>query len=151
MLAYTLLASVLASTVLAQKSIGTGSGTVVVTSTGLTGGSGCLTATGTVTTDTTACGTFTATSAGSGTFDGATLNAGSGACGFNMTDRATPLVCAEKTDKQLGFYSFLDKLATLEMQINWFLDETPEDSTTKTLFWQGVHPDTATLTWKPSA
>ncbi|KAH7089335.1 hypothetical protein BKA62DRAFT_727453, partial [Auriculariales sp. MPI-PUGE-AT-0066] len=33
---------------------------------------------------------------GSGTFDGATLNAGSGACGFNMTDRATPLVCARR-------------------------------------------------------
>ncbi|KAH7091733.1 hypothetical protein BKA62DRAFT_724149 [Auriculariales sp. MPI-PUGE-AT-0066] len=93
---------------------------------------GCLTSTGTVTEDfPEACGTFRATS--------------------RSRRRAAPLVCgpASNDTDELGFFSFEGRMATKEFQTEWFLDDTPGDETTRTLYWQGLHPDRATLIWVP--
>ncbi|KAH7097279.1 hypothetical protein BKA62DRAFT_817969 [Auriculariales sp. MPI-PUGE-AT-0066] len=147
MLFRTLIAfTVMATAVGAQKAI-SGKGTIVVTSE--TVEAACLMQNGKVTTNSTACGTFTATAQGKTVWDGASVDAGAGTCGWNLTDRAAPLTCGTDVDKKLGFFSFNDKLATQELQTQWFLNSTA-DETVKLLFWQGMHQDTAELTWVPA-
>ncbi|KAH7097588.1 hypothetical protein BKA62DRAFT_596555, partial [Auriculariales sp. MPI-PUGE-AT-0066] len=104
----------------------------------------CLTSNGSITQNKSACGLFTATPVpeAKSVFDGSTVNAGAGACGWDLKQRSAPLVCGSATTSQLGFYDFDGKMATQELQTEWFADGT-------TLYWQGLHPDTATLTWVP--
>lgn len=65
---------------------------------------GCLTTTGKVTGSFTSCARFNLTQPASGNvYDGATINAGVGMCGWNLKDHSGPLMCGPGATT-LGFY-----------------------------------------------
>lgn len=143
--------SALVVTVVGQTPMDGTRGTVIVsTQNGTTGESvpvGCLTAAGGVAGGFPACALFTLTPPQSGSvWDGATIDAGAGACGWDMQVSSGPLVCGPGA-QALGFYDFNGKMATLEMQTQWNIDSLPTGTAEQTLYWQGTHAYRAALTW----
>ncbi|EJD45501.1 hypothetical protein AURDEDRAFT_124598 [Auricularia subglabra TFB-10046 SS5] len=146
------LAVLFATAALAQKAMPGKQGTVIVSTfnetSGATSAVGCLTATGKLTGDWTSCATFNAKSVSSSMWDGATLDAGAGACGWDLSNRNGPLMCGPGA-KALGFYELDGKLAVQDLRTVWNIDNAPVD-TPVTVFWQGLHAFRAVLTWVPN-
>ncbi|KZV87121.1 hypothetical protein EXIGLDRAFT_724072 [Exidia glandulosa HHB12029] len=110
---------------------------------------GCLTVDGQVTDDTTACGTFQPSTKTSN-FGGTAIEAGSGACGRLKGPHGAFACNSSVTDKAvLGFYILDGKLAAQELYTVWSIDGAPNNTATQTLFWQGLHPSHAVMTWSP--
>ncbi|KZW00751.1 hypothetical protein EXIGLDRAFT_830429 [Exidia glandulosa HHB12029] len=144
----------LVGAVAAQKPISGQQGTVLVSTLDASGSSstpaGCLMTSGKVTGAFTNCARFTITPPASGNvWDGATLNAGAGTCGWNLKDRNGPLMCGSGSTP-LGFYDFDGKMATKELITQWDLDAVPSEAAPQTLYYQGTHPLRAVLTWIPA-